>query len=73
MVDKMCHATADLYHVENRGYLREGYFADLVLVDPKSNYRVDKANIAMSAKPKHVGHFFLNQIINDNLSAVQLI
>ena len=45
MVDKMCHAPADLYHVENRGYLREGYFADLVLVDPKSNYRVDKANI----------------------------
>ena len=34
MVDKMCHAPADLYHVENRGYLREGYFADLVLVDP---------------------------------------
>ncbi len=35
VVDKMCHATAQLYRVEKRGYIRPGYFADLVLVDPK--------------------------------------
>lgn len=33
MVEKMCHAPADCFRVRERGYLREGYFADLVLVD----------------------------------------
>lgn len=33
VVRKMCHAPADLYRVEKRGYLRKGYFADFVLVD----------------------------------------
>lgn len=32
MVELMCHAPAALYNVENRGFLREGYFADLALV-----------------------------------------
>lgn len=33
VVRKMCHAPADLYRVEKRGYLRKGYYADFVLVD----------------------------------------
>jgi len=35
VVEKMCHAPAELYHIEKRGFIREGYFADLVLVDPQ--------------------------------------
>ena len=35
MVEKMSHAVADLFQIRNRGYIRKGYFADLVLVDPK--------------------------------------
>ena len=34
LVQLMCHHPADLFQVENRGYLREGYKADLVLVRP---------------------------------------
>ena len=34
VVDKTSHAVADIYGVANRGYVREGYFADLILVDP---------------------------------------
>ena len=34
MVEKMCHAPARLFHIERRGFIREGYQADLVLVDP---------------------------------------
>jgi dihydroorotase len=34
-----------LFRIENRGYIREGYFADLVVVDTKSNYAVTKKNI----------------------------
>lgn len=36
MVELMCHAPARIFNVENRGYLREGYKADLVLVKPNS-------------------------------------
>lgn len=34
LVQKMSHAPADRFHILDRGYLREGYYADLVLVDP---------------------------------------
>ena len=33
IVEKMCHAPADIFHIDKRGYIREGYHADLVLVD----------------------------------------
>ncbi len=45
VIQKMCHAPADLFRVENRGYIREGYFADLVLVDPNKSWTVSPDNI----------------------------
>jgi len=45
MVEKMCHAPADCFNLSNRGYIREGYAADLVLIDPKKTYTVSKSNI----------------------------
>ena len=45
LVDRACHAAADIFGVEERGYLREGYYADLVLVDPTRPYRVMKSNL----------------------------
>jgi dihydroorotase len=45
VIDKMCHATAELYRVENRGYIRTGYFADLVLIDPKKQTKVTADNL----------------------------
>jgi dihydroorotase len=36
IVEKMCHNPAILFNVKERGYIREGYFADLVLVQPKA-------------------------------------
>lgn len=45
VIQKMCHAPADLFRVENRGYVREGYFADLVLIDPNKNWVVSSENI----------------------------
>lgn len=45
VVRKMCHAPADLYRVRHRGYIRKGYFADLVLVDPSANWQIDPATI----------------------------
>ena len=45
VVEKMCHAPADLFRIEKRGYIREGYWADLVLVDLNSPWIVSKENI----------------------------
>lgn len=45
VVDKMCHAPAILYKVHKRGYIREGYYADLVLVNPNKPYTIAKENI----------------------------
>ncbi len=45
IVEKMCHAPADVFNVKNRGYIKEGYWADLVLVDLNATQRVDKSNI----------------------------
>ena len=45
VIQKMCHAPADLFRIEKRGYIREGYFADLVLVDPNQSWVVSAENI----------------------------
>ena len=45
VVDRACHASADLFGVQERGYVREGWFADLVIVDPAKPYRVGSENI----------------------------
>jgi dihydroorotase len=45
IVQKMCHAPADLFRIKERGYIREGYFADLVLIDPKKSWVVSSENV----------------------------
>lgn len=45
ITEKMCHNVATLYRIEKRGFIREGYFADLVLVDLNSHYTVSNENI----------------------------
>ena len=45
IVEKMCHNPAILFEIEGRGFIREGYKADLCLIDPAGTTRVDKSNI----------------------------
>lgn len=45
VIRKMCHAPADCFHVEKRGYIRPGYFADLVVIDPDKNLKVTADNV----------------------------
>lgn len=45
VVDKMCHAPATLYRINKRGFIREGYYADLVLVDSNASYVVEACDI----------------------------
>ena len=45
VVEKMCHAPALLFNIHKRGFIREGYFADLVLIDPNEPWEVNSSNI----------------------------
>ncbi len=45
IVEKMCHTPADLFKVSKRGYLREGYYADIAIVDLHAPEMVSKSNI----------------------------
>ncbi len=45
VVEKMSHAVADCFHIDERGYIREGYYADLVVVDPNKSYAVNRSNL----------------------------
>lgn len=46
IVEKMCHNPAKLFQVEKRGFIREGYYADLAVVDLNDAWKVTKDNIA---------------------------
>ena len=44
VVEKMAHAPAICFQLAERGFIREGYYADLVVVDPSQTVKVDKSN-----------------------------
>lgn len=50
VVNKMCHAPAILYQVHNRGFIRKGYFADMVLINPNKPYKITQENILYKCK-----------------------
>lgn len=50
VVYKMSHAPATLFRIHKRGYIREGYFADLVLVNPQKEYTIKQDNILYKCK-----------------------
>jgi len=69
VVEKMSHAVADCFNIHQRGYIREGYFADLVLVNMQQPYTVYKENILYKCKwsplegfqfPASITHTFVN-------------
>jgi len=45
IVEKMCHNPAKIFKIEKRGFIKPGYFADLVLVNPSQPWSVKKENI----------------------------
>lgn len=45
VVEKMCHAPARMFSIPDRGYIREGWKADLVLVDPESPWTVTREGL----------------------------
>lgn len=45
VINKMCHAPADLFRVNKRGYLRKGYYADMVLINPQHAIKVKNEDV----------------------------
>lgn len=45
IVEKMCHNPAKIFNIHKRGFIKEGYFADLVIVNPSMPWNVKKDNI----------------------------
>jgi dihydroorotase len=45
IVDKMCHAPAEIFKIDRRGFIKKGYYADLVLIDLNKIYKVTKDNM----------------------------
>ena len=69
MVQKMSHNPAILFEIEKRGFIREGYFADLVLVDPDQKWQVTKENIlARCGWSPFEGQQFHSKVINTWIS-----
>lgn len=76
IVDKMCHAVAECFQVKDRGYIREGYMADLVMVDLKKPFAVTAGNILYKCGwsplqgfvfPASITHTFINgQLVYGN-------
>jgi dihydroorotase len=63
VVEKMCHHPADLYRMDRRGYVREGYYADIVLIDPNKSYTVTKDNILYKCRwSPFEGYTFKNSV-----------
>ena len=69
IVEKMCHNPAKLFQIEKRGYIKEGYYADLVLVDLNHPWTVGKENLYYkcgwspfegSTFKSRISHTFLN-------------
>jgi dihydroorotase len=50
IVEKMCHSPAEIFKIDKRGYIRKGYWADLVLIDLNKPERVEKDNIHYKCK-----------------------
>jgi dihydroorotase len=72
LVDKMCHAPATCYQVKQRGFIREGYFADLVLVAMDDEWKVSPSNIfSKCGWSPWEGHMFKSRVthtfVNGNL------
>ena len=45
LVEKMCHAPAKIFEISKRGFIKRGYFADLVLLRPNSPHTIEQKDI----------------------------
>ena len=65
IAEKMSHAVADCFRIKNRGFIREGFHADLTLVNLNSPWKVDKNNLKYKCKwSPFEGYMFRSQVMH---------
>lgn len=64
VVEKMSHAPARLYHLKNRGFIREGYYADLVLIDPNDKTLVTSDRVLSKCGWSPFEGFAFNHVVD---------
>jgi dihydroorotase len=64
-VEKMSHNVAEIYRIKERGYIREGYFADLVLVDLNKKQEVTASSLLYKCKWSP----FLKQVFKSSINS----
>jgi dihydroorotase len=73
VIQKMCHAPADLFRIDRRGYIREGYFADLVLINPNKSWTVSPENILYKCGwSPFEGTEFSHQIVSTFVNGISI-
>ena len=82
LVEKMCHNPAILFQIEKRGFIKKGYYADLVIVDAQSPWSVNKQNILYKCNwspfegttfKSRVTHTFLNgELVYNNFKFLDI-
>ena len=66
-VEKMCHNPAKIFKIEKRGFIREGYYADLVLINPTLKNTVSKENILYKCGWSPFASSITHTFVNGNL------
>ncbi|MEY2792820.1 MAG: hypothetical protein RJA76_812 [Bacteroidota bacterium] len=69
LVERTSHRVADCYRMQDRGYIREGYFADLVEVDPQFNWQVTPESLFYKCGWSPLtGQYFHSKIVRTMVS-----
>lgn len=73
IAEKLSHAVADCFRIKDRGYIREGYYADLVIVDLNQSYTVTKENILYKCRWSPLENFSFPASITHTFVSGQLV
>jgi dihydroorotase len=73
LVHKMCHAVAECFEIKERGYLKEGYWADIVLFDESTPYVVDEHPLySKCGWTPFAGHTFPGSVSATYVNGIQV-
>src|SRR4029078_11460692 len=71
--EKMSHAVATCFEIKERGFIRENYFADLVLVDLHKSFTVKKENILYKCGWRLLGNFIFPSSVTHTFINVNVV
>lgn len=74
IVQKMCHAPAEVFKIEKRGYLKEGYFADITIIDPNKKQVISKDNLKYRCNWSPLeGYSFSSSVVHTIINGTHIV